>query len=111
MNRKSIVWLSGEVRTPPFSSEARIKAGFLLRLLQNGEILGFPHSRPLREIGKNCYELRIQDAQHSWRIAYHIDSEAIVILEVFDKKTNRTPLRIIEVCKSRLDRYRINKST
>jgi phage-related protein len=110
MNRKNIVWLYGDVRTPPFSKEARIEAGFLLRLLQNGETLGLPHSRPLREIGKNCHELRIPDAQHSWRIVYHIDSEAIVILDVFDKKTNRMPLGITEVCKNRLVRYRKNKN-
>jgi phage-related protein len=79
-------------------------------MLQNGEHLSFPHSRPLREIGKNCLELRILDAHHSWRIVYHIDSEAIVILDVFDKKTNRVPLGVIEVCKDRLDRYRKNKS-
>jgi phage-related protein len=109
MNRKSSVWLYGDIRTPPFSEDARIEAGYFLGLLQNGELLDFPHSRPLREIGKNCHELRIPDTQHSWRIVYHIDSEAIVILEVFDKKTNRMPQRIIEVCKNRLERYRKNK--
>jgi phage-related protein len=107
---KNIVWLHGEIRTPPFSKGARVKAGFLLGMLQNGENLSFPHSRLLREVGKNCHELRILDAQHSWRIVYHIDSEAIVILEVFEKKTNRIPFGIIEVCKNRLDRYRKNKS-
>jgi len=109
MIRKNIVWLYGDIRTPPFSKEARIEAGFFLGLLQNGELLGFPHSRPLREIGKHCHELRILDAQHSWRIVYHVASEAIVILEVFDKKSNRIPHRIMEVCKNRLERYRKNK--
>jgi hypothetical protein len=42
---KPLVWLHGEVKTPPFSQEARIEAGFLLRQLQEGEILGLPHSR------------------------------------------------------------------
>jgi len=36
---KPLVWLHGEVKTPPFSREARIEAGFLLRRLQDGEIL------------------------------------------------------------------------
>jgi len=31
---KPLVWMSGEVKTPPFSAEARIEAGFLLRRLQ-----------------------------------------------------------------------------
>ena len=28
---KPLVWLRGEVKTPPFGSDARIEAGFLLR--------------------------------------------------------------------------------
>jgi len=28
---KPIVWLHGEVKTPPFSQTARLEAGFLLR--------------------------------------------------------------------------------
>ncbi len=39
---KELVWLAGEVKTPPFSSEARIEAGYLLRLLQKGESLSMP---------------------------------------------------------------------
>ena len=42
---KFLVWLSGEVKTPPFSAEARLEAGFLLRRLQQGEKLSLPHSR------------------------------------------------------------------
>lgn len=34
---KPLVWLKGEVKTPPFSAAARIEAGFLLRRLQQGE--------------------------------------------------------------------------
>lgn len=33
-NNKLLVWLNGEVKTPPFSSNARIEAGYLLSLLQ-----------------------------------------------------------------------------
>ena len=36
---KELVWLAGEVITPPFSSEGRIEAGYLLQLLQKGESL------------------------------------------------------------------------
>jgi len=31
---KPLVWLHGEINTPPFSRAARIEAGYLLRLLQ-----------------------------------------------------------------------------
>ena len=48
---KDLVWFKGEVKTPPFSSEARIEAGFLLRRLQQGESLSMPQSRPMPNIG------------------------------------------------------------
>ena len=57
---KPLVWLHGEVKTPPFSQEARIETGVLLRRLQQGENLGLPHSRPMPSIGAHCHELRIE---------------------------------------------------
>jgi len=36
---------------------------------------------------------------------YRIDSDAIVILEVFSKKSSTTPRGIIEACQSRLKEY------
>lgn len=56
-------------------------------------------------IGARCHELRINDSAASWRIIYRIDSDAIVILEVFSKKTTRTPEAVIDVCKRRLKDY------
>jgi hypothetical protein len=56
-----LVWLFGAVKTPPFSAEARVEAGFLLRRLQQGETLGLPQSRPMPTIGAGCHELRIPD--------------------------------------------------
>ena len=102
---KPIVWLEGEIRTPPFSREARIEAGTLLRRLQRGEKLGLPHSRPMPSIGRRCHELRISDENVTWRIVYRLDSDAVVIGEVFPKKTGRTPKKVIDVCKRRLKRY------
>ena len=102
---KPIVWLRGEVKTPPFSQEARIEAGYLLRLLQRGETLGLPHSRPMPAIGPRCHELRINDAAATFRIMYRADPDAVVILEVFSKKTPRTPGYVIDACKRRLREY------
>ena len=99
------MWLSGEVKTPPFSEQARIEAGFLLRKLQAGEALGLPHSRPMPSVGKRCHELRIQDQKEIWRIIYRTDSDAIVIGDVFKKKTQTTPKRVIEQCQTRMRRY------
>lgn len=103
---KILVWLSGEVKTPPFSDEGRLEAGFLLRRLQQGEKLSLPHSRPMPSIGAGCHELRIVDQDVTWRIMYYVDADAIVILDVFKKKTRATPKKVIEVCKERLRAYR-----
>jgi len=87
------------------SSDARIEAGYLLRKLQGGERLEMPQSRPMPTIGRRCHELRIRDEDHVWRIFYRTDPDAIVILEVFDKKTGETPESVKEVCRQRLTRY------
>ena len=105
LSDKPLVWLRGEVRTPPFSKAARLEAGLLLRSLQRGENLSLPQSRPMPSIGPRCHELRIIDEHGNWRIVYRIDQDAIVILDVFEKKTNRTPHHVIEVCKKRLKDY------
>src|SRR5881396_136329 len=102
---KPLVWLHGEVKTPPFSKEGRIEAGYLLRRLQRGEKLAMPQSRPMSTIGRRCHELRIRDKGHGWRIVYRIDGGAIVILEVFEKDSGETPEHIKEVCRQRVKRY------
>jgi phage-related protein len=107
---KPLVWLKGEIKTPPFSSEARLEAGFLLRRLQEGEVLSLPHSRPMPGIGSGCHELRIKDANRNWRILYRIEPAAIVILEVLEKKTQQTPKQVIERCKTRLAHYAAAKA-
>lgn len=104
-NDKPLVWLRGEVKTPPFSQAARIEAGFLLRCLQQGEKLGLPHSRPMPSIGECCHELRVRDADKNWRMIYRIDEDAILIVEVFNKTTRKTPDKIIQNCQKRLSQY------
>jgi phage-related protein len=103
--RKPLAWLHGEIKTPPFSNEARIEAGTLLRKLQEGESLGMPHSRPMPSIGRRCHELRIEDADRRWRIVYRIDADAIIIADVFRKTTPKTPKQVIDVCQRRLALY------
>ncbi len=103
---KPLVWLSGQVRSPPFSSEARFEAGFLLRRLQGGDNIGLPQSRPMPSVGRGCHELRIVDRDSTWRIMYAVDTDAVVILDVFAKKTKTTPKKVLEVCQQRLRLYR-----
>jgi phage-related protein len=102
---KPLLWLHGEIKTPPLSSQARIEAGYLLRMLQTGQKLPLPYSRPLTIIGPRCHELRIPDQNKTWRIVYRLDRDAILILEVFEKKTQRTPKEVIDNCRRRIRLY------
>lgn len=102
---RPLVWLRGEVRTPPFSREARLEAGLLLRRLQRGELIGMPDSRPMPSIGPRVHELRIRDVGRTWRIIYRLGPDAIVIGDVFAKTTRRTPDTIIERCRERFRRF------
>lgn len=103
---KPLVWLHGEVKTPPFSKEARLEAGLLLRRLQQGESIGMPHSRPMPSVERRCHELRIEDENQTWRILYAIEPDAIVILEVFSKKRGTTPKTVIDNAIKRVKHYR-----
>jgi phage-related protein len=103
--RKRLVWLHGEVKTPPFTAEGRQEAGILLRLLQEGEKLGMPQAEALPDVGSRCGALRIRDAEHNWRIMYRIDADAVLVLDVYPKKTRKVPDEVINRCKQRLKQY------
>jgi phage-related protein len=102
---KPLAWLHGQVKTPPFSMAARVETDFLLRRLQQGEKLSMPQSRPMPSIAARCHELRVNDEGRTWRLMYRIDADAILILAVFAKKTERTPDEIIRTCQNRLKDY------
>ena len=103
--RRPLVWLRGAVRTPPFSAAARIEAGVLLNRLQRGDQLRMPHWRPMPVLGARCGELRIPDATVTWRILHRLDVDAVVIVDVFAKKTQATPTKILTAGRERLRIY------
>ena len=98
---KPLVWLHGEIKTPPFSTEARTEAGVLLRRLQRGDLI----SLPMFSIESRCHELRVLDRDKAWRGIYRIDSDAIILVDVFSKKTGQTPSQVVERCKTPLRQY------
>ena len=102
---RPLVWLHGEVKSPPFSALARVEAGVLLRRVQQGERMGLPHARPMPAIGRRCHELRIPDADHTWRIIYRTDADAVIIAAVFAKTTRATPPQVIDAARRRLRQY------
>jgi phage-related protein len=56
-------------------------------------------------IGPRCYELRLTDQKVEWRIFYRIDADAILIVGVHRKKTQKTPISVLEACRARLKTY------
>jgi phage-related protein len=59
----------------------------------------------MREIGASCHELRVTDQTQSWRIVYATTADAVVVLDVFSKKTAKIPRSVVESCRARLKRY------
>jgi phage-related protein len=109
MNGKPLRWLHGEVKTPPVSLEARREIGMRLRDLQEGETLGLPHSRPMPGIGSRCHEVRVNDRNKTWRVIHRLDPAAVVILDVFEKKTEKTPDAVLQNCRRRLKLYEASR--
>lgn len=102
---RPLVWLHGEIRSPPFTAKGRVEAGELLRRLQQGELLKLPHSRSMPAVGPSCHELRVNDEGGNWRIIYSLQPDAVVVLAAFAKKSRRTPDREIATSRERLRRY------
>jgi phage-related protein len=59
-------------------------------------------SRPMPSIGFGCHELRIIEENVTWRVIYAVEVDAIVVLEVLAKKTNKTPREVLSNCERRL---------
>ena len=56
-------------------------------------------------LGSRCAELRVRDVGADWRIVYRVDTDAVVILEVFSKKKRATPKSVIDASIPRLKEY------
>lgn len=106
-SEKPLRWMLDTLHTPPVGRAARIDAGELLRRLQCGERLEMPESRPMPAIGPRAHELRVDDAEtrRSWRIIYRIDAHAVLVVHWFEKRTQKTPRQIIDLCRRRLGAY------
>lgn len=77
--------------------------GVLLMMLQCGEKLGEPQSKPMKAVHPKAYELRIKDHKGIYRIIYVLYlRDKILIPHAFTKKTQKTPLKEIEVSIQRL---------
>ena len=64
-----------------------------------------PQAEPLPAIGPRCGALRVRDKEHNWRIVFRVDADAVLVLEVYAKKTRKTPAEVMDRCKKRLKDY------
>jgi phage-related protein len=86
-----------------FPKEVRDELGYLIYRLQNGDWLKMPISRPMPSILVGCYELRVRGRDGIFRIFYYLKLEnKIVIFHAFQKKTETTPTKEIELGRKNL---------
>lgn len=85
--------------------EARREAGFLLGLLQSGEVLAMPQARPLFDIAPRVYELRIREAGKNWRIFYRADADRILLIHQINKTTQTLSEQDKKTVKDRIAAY------
>ncbi len=83
-----------------FPEEARHDAGYQLEKLQRGEQ---PDDfKPMSSIGRGVEELRIWDDSGTFRVIYTARRpEAVYVLHAFQKKTQTTSQRDIELARKR----------
>lgn len=86
------------------SPVTRREIGEALRDIQKGIRLGLPLSRPMPTVMSGAHELRVRDISTAIRVFYFVNvSDMIVVFHGFQKKSQKTPQREIEVGRQRLE--------
>ena len=86
-----------------FPRDVRNRLGRGLFLLQMGEQIGMPHSRPMPGVASGVSELRVRVEDGIYRAFYYTASaEGILVFHAFAKKTRRTPPAEIQLARKRL---------
>jgi phage-related protein len=83
-----------------FPRDARREVGFQIERLQNG--LEPDSWKPMKTIGKGVRELRVRPANGAYRVIYLATlPDAIYVLHAFEKKTQATPQKDIDLAITR----------
>jgi phage-related protein len=90
-----------------YSKELRRAIGFELHFLQQGER---PiHARSMKTVGRSVWEIRVSESGGVYRVVYVVKrNDGIYVLNVFQKKTRKTPKHQIELAQERLKEIRDN---
>jgi phage-related protein len=84
-----------------FPDDARSTAGFQLREVQKGNDPA--DWKPMKTIGSGVREIRIREASGAFRIIYIASfKEQVVVLHAFQKKTQKTSQKDIDLAATRL---------
>ena len=88
-----------------FPNDARREAGYQLFQVQIGEI---PSDwKPMSSVGSGVREIRIRQASGAYRIIYLTTiGDVVHVLHAFQKKTQATTKRDIDLAKARLRQIR-----
>lgn len=86
-----------------FPREVRDRLGKALYLLQAGEQLDMPLSRPMPAVAPGVAELRLRSEDGQFRVFYFtMSAEGILLIHAFTKKTRQTPTTEIQTARRRL---------
>lgn len=79
-----------------FPVDARHEAGAQLRRVQSG--LEPADWKPIKTVGKGVREIRIRERSGAFRIIYTAAfADAVYVLHAFQKKSQRTPQRDLDI--------------
>jgi phage-related protein len=88
-----------------FPEEARSEAGFQLREVQKGNDPA--DWKPLKTVGQGVREIRIREEAGAFRVIYLATvGDSVLVLHAFQKKTQQTAQRDIELAASRLKSWK-----
>lgn len=103
----SIIYYSDQVQEDVLALPDTLQAryiGLTARMIEHGPNLGLPHTDAL---GGGLFELRLKGAEGIARVMYCLMIERqILVLHVFVKKTQKTPLRELRIARQRMKEFK-----
>lgn len=100
MEREVFFFKAAQKAIQGFPEGARKTLAFELELLIEGE--DPTDFAPMPAVGKGVYEVRVWDDKRTFRAFYVTKyEEAVYVLHAFEKKTQKTPKKEIDIAKKR----------
>lgn len=88
-----------------FSEEAKRESGYQIDQVQHG--LEPDNFKPMTSVGKSVHEICAQDQSGVFRVIYIAKfAQCVYVLHCFQKKTQKTAQKDLDLAKSRLSKLR-----